>query len=108
MEEVVGQALRSEGIGEAQAMQTPEDVQAMLKLASLGWGAKRIAKELGCSRNTVRRYVRQRRLCALPAAARAGRLDGLGEWLAARYLQHRGNADVVRQDNGKLSIIRQA
>ncbi|MFO1253421.1 MAG: hypothetical protein U1E77_20325 [Inhella sp.] len=26
-----------------QAMQTPEDVQAMLKLASLGWGAKRIS-----------------------------------------------------------------
>ena len=38
-------------------MQTPEDVQAML-MASLGWGAKRIAKEMGCSRNTVRRYLR--------------------------------------------------
>jgi hypothetical protein len=25
-------------------------------------------------------------------------LDGLGEWLSGRYLQHRGNADVVRQD----------
>jgi DNA-binding NarL/FixJ family response regulator len=34
-------------------MQTPEDVQAMLKLASLGWGAKRINRELGYSRNTV-------------------------------------------------------
>ena len=34
-------------------MQTPEDVQAMLKLASLGWGAKRVDRELGCSRNTV-------------------------------------------------------
>jgi DNA-directed RNA polymerase specialized sigma24 family protein len=40
-------------------MQTPEDVQAMLKLASLGWGAKRISRELGCSRNTVRSYLRQ-------------------------------------------------
>jgi len=98
MEEVVGQALRSEGIGEAQAMQTPEDVQAMLKLASLGWGAKRIAKELGCSRNTVRRYVRHGGYVPYRVAVRAGRLDGLGEWLAARYLQHRGNADVVRQD----------
>ncbi|NGM89594.1 helix-turn-helix domain-containing protein, partial [Parapusillimonas sp. SGNA-6] len=34
-------------------MQTPEEVQAILKLASLGWGTKRIAAELGCSRNTV-------------------------------------------------------
>jgi hypothetical protein len=34
-------------------MQTPENVQAMLKLALLGWGAKRINRELGCSRNTV-------------------------------------------------------
>ena len=31
-----------------------KDVQAMLKLASLGLGAKRISRELGSSRNTVR------------------------------------------------------
>ena len=58
MDETVRQALQSSTDGEAQAMQTPEDVQPMLKLASLGWGAKRIAKEMGCSRNTVRRYLR--------------------------------------------------
>jgi hypothetical protein len=58
MEEVLVQAPRSDGIGDVQAMHRPEDVSAMLKLASLGWGAKRIAKELGCSRNTVRRYLR--------------------------------------------------
>ena len=54
MQEVVEQAPRSEWIEGRQAMQTPEDVQAMLKLASLGWGAKRIRRELGRSRNTVR------------------------------------------------------
>lgn len=53
MQEVVEQARRSEWIDGRQAMQTPEDVQAMLKLASLGWGAKRINRELGYSRNTV-------------------------------------------------------
>ena len=58
MEEVVEQAPQSEWIEGRQAMQTPEDVQAMLKLASLGWGAKRISRELGCSRNTVRSYLR--------------------------------------------------
>ena len=31
-------------------MKTPEDVTAMARLKSLGWGARRIAVELGCSR----------------------------------------------------------
>ena len=38
-------------------MQTPDEVAAMLRLKSLGWGIRRIAKELGCSHMTVRRYV---------------------------------------------------
>ncbi len=50
MEEVVEQAPRSDGTDGRQAMQTPEEVQAMLKLASLGWGAKRISRELVCTR----------------------------------------------------------
>lgn len=58
-------------------MQTPEDVQAMLKLASLGWGAKRITVELGCSRNTVRRYLRQGGWEPYQPPVRAGRLAGL-------------------------------
>jgi hypothetical protein len=98
MEEVIGQALRSTGVGDAQAMQTPEDMQAMMKLASLGWGAKRIAKEMGCSRNTARRYVRHGGYVRYRIPRRTRRLDGVSDWLAARYLQHRGNADVVRQD----------
>ena len=40
MQEEVEQASRFERTQGSQAMQTPEDVQAMLKLASLGWGAK--------------------------------------------------------------------
>lgn len=81
-----------------QAMQTPEDVQAMLKLASLGWGAKRIAAELGCSRNTVRRYLRQGSWQPYQAPGRPGKLRGLEQWLAQCFEQHRGNADVVRQE----------
>jgi len=38
-------------------MQTPDEVAAMLRLKALGWGIKRIARELGCSHMTVRRYV---------------------------------------------------
>ena len=38
-------------------MRTPDEVAAMLRLKSLGVGVRRIAKELGCSHMTVRRYV---------------------------------------------------
>jgi hypothetical protein len=30
-----------------------------LEVASLGWGAKRISRELGCSCSTVRSHLRQ-------------------------------------------------
>jgi len=33
-------------------MQTPEEVAAMLRLKALGWGIRRIARELGCSLST--------------------------------------------------------
>lgn len=42
-----------------EVMQTPEEVAAMLRLKGLGWGIKRIARELGCSHMTVRHYVAQ-------------------------------------------------
>ncbi|MEJ8850736.1 IS21 family transposase [Variovorax rhizosphaerae] len=83
-------------------MQAPEDVEAMLKLASLGWGAKRIASELGCSRNTVRRYLRQGGWQPYESPERPGRLDAHAEWLAAQFRQHRGNCDVVRQELARV------
>jgi len=98
VQEVVEQAPRSEWVEGRQAMQTPEDVQAMLKLASLGWGAKRISRELGCSRNTVRSYLRQGGWQPYRSPRRPGRLTHHGEWLAERFRQHRGNCDVVRQE----------
>ena len=98
MQEMVEQAPRSEWIEGRQAMQTPEDVQAMLKLASLGWGAKRISRELGCSRNTVRSYLRQGGWQPYQSPQRPGRLTPHRHWLAERFRQHRGNCDVVRQE----------
>lgn len=79
-------------------MKTPDDVTAMMRLKALGWGAKRIAAELGCSKNTVKRWLREGdwRPCGTPS--RSKRLDGLGDWLAERFRKHRGNADVIRQE----------
>jgi len=36
----------------------PELVRQIRELAARGWGSKRVARELGVARNTVRRYVR--------------------------------------------------
>ncbi len=97
MEDVIEHSLGSERTEGRQAMQTPEDVQTMLKLASLGWGAKRISRELGCSRNTVRSYLRQGAWQPYQSPRRPGRLAAHQDWLADRFRQHRGNCDVVRQ-----------
>ena len=42
----------------SQMMQTPEDVAQMLRLKAAGLGIKHIARKMGCSKNTVRRYLR--------------------------------------------------
>lgn len=79
-------------------MLAPDEVAAMVRLHGLGWGTKRIAGELGCSRNTVKRYLAAGGWVAIRQRRRPRRLDGLEEWLAERFRQHRGNCDVVRQD----------
>src|SRR4029078_3552707 len=70
----------------------------MLALRALGWGAKRISAELGCSRNTVREYLRRGGWKAMDVSGRASVMQPHREWLAERLRRHRGNADVVRQD----------
>jgi hypothetical protein len=47
-----------------------EVVRKMRGLAAAGWGAKRIAGELGLARKTVRRYLRQGDAAALQVRAR--------------------------------------
>ncbi|EIM30699.1 IS21 family transposase [Microvirga lotononidis] len=75
-----------------------EEVAAMLRLHGLGWGAKRLAKEFGCARNTVRRYLRQGGAIAFRKPVRRTAFDGLDDWLRERFFRHGGNADVVRQE----------
>lgn len=91
----VGQAERDE-------MKTPEDVAVMLRLHQLGWGKKRIARELGISKTTVKRYVDHGGYQAYRQPERRKTLDGKEEWLRKAFLQHRGNAEVVRQELVKI------
>src|SRR3546814_10061494 len=70
----------------------------MVRLHGLGWGAKRLAREFGCARNTVRRYLREGGPAPFRKPARRTVFDGLDEWLRERFFRHGGNADVVRQE----------
>jgi transposase len=79
-------------------MQTPEDVAAMVRLHALGWGTKRIARELGVSRTTVKRYVRHGGWKPFKKPERSRALDEHAGWLKEQFLQHGGNAEVVRQE----------
>jgi transposase len=79
-------------------MQTPEDVAAMLRLHDLGWGTRRIARELGCSRSTVQHYVAAGGWQSYRRRGRRRKLAGEAAWLRERLNRHQGNADVVRQD----------
>lgn len=79
-------------------MLEPEEVDRILALSRKGWGSKRIARELGISRNTVRRYVEAGRWIPYRKRARTSKLAGLEEWLKESFFRHRGNCDVVRQE----------
>lgn len=79
-------------------MLQPDEVAAMVRLHGLGWGAKRLAQEFGCARNTVRRYLREGGAVPFRQPRRRSVLDGLDDWLRERFFRHGGNADVVRQE----------
>ena len=62
-------------------MMKSDEVEAMLHLHALGWGLKRIAREFGCSKNTVRRYVAADGWMAYSRPVRGGKLEAQEAWL---------------------------
>lgn len=84
--------------GKKDLMLLPDDVVAIMRLKELGWGAKTIARELGISKNTVKAYLNKGGWVPYQTPRRAKSLDGLNDWLEKAFIQHQGNADVVRQE----------
>ena len=80
------------------SVQAAQDVETMQRLVAAGWGRRRIARELGCSPETVRRYLGQSSWQHYGKPCCNSVLDGQREWLRQRLLAHRGNADVVRAE----------
>jgi transposase len=98
MIEALQKGLSPTGMSGRVEMRTPDEVSAMLALKACGWGTKRIAAELGCSRNTVKRWIAEGGWRGLAPVSRRKSLDGLEAWIAERFRRHAGNADVVRQE----------
>src|SRR5581483_11861953 len=92
------------------AMVEPEVVRQMRLLHEAGWGAKRIASEVGVARNTVRRYLRNPLADVQVRPSR--RVLGDDERSQARELfvgAAGGNAVVIRQllaDRGHEASVR--
>jgi transposase len=84
--------------GGRETMRSPEEVSVILELQRKGWGAKRIARELGVSKNTVRRYLRAEGWQPHGRPALRKVLDEHSAWVAEQYSKHHGSADVVRQE----------
>ncbi len=83
---------------QGEEMLEADEVAAMVRLHGLGWGAKRLSKEFGCARNTVRRHLRAGGAVPFARALRKTAFDGLEDWLRERFFRHDGNADVIRQE----------
>jgi hypothetical protein len=71
--EILARGKRVQG----EEMLEAEEVAAMVRLHELGWGAKRLSKEFGCARNTVRRYLRAGGSAPFRRPERKTAFDGL-------------------------------
>ena len=62
-------------------MMKSDEVEAILHLRELGWGLRRIAREFGCSKNTVKRYVAVDGWTAYSRRTGGGKLEDQAAWL---------------------------
>lgn len=91
---------------EVQPMIEPEIVRQMRVLLARGWGAKRVAKELGIARNTVRRYQRGGVDAERQERPSARRLDDSSQQKACEMFVGlaEGNAVVVQRELTRSGI----
>ena len=95
MDEAGSQATRTLWV----PMVDPEIVKQLRVLSALGWGKKRIARELGIARNSVRRYLREGAAAETQARPGAWTLDAEQQAAARTLLDGAaaGNGVVVQR-----------
>ncbi|WP_083458454.1 IS21 family transposase [Sandaracinus amylolyticus] len=88
-------------------MVEPEVVRQIRGLGELGWGAKRIAQELGVARNTVRRYLRGGAAAEVQVRPGARVLDEDGRAEARQLFatMAAGNAVVVTRELQRRGLV---
>ena len=75
-----------------------DGVREIFTLRRLGWGIKRIARELGLSRNTVRDWLRKGANRTYAGPAKRPLLGGHLGWIRERFRAGVRNGDVIRQE----------
>jgi transposase len=87
------------GPGTDGVMVDPEIVRQIRSLTACGWGARRIGRELGVARGTVRRYLRGGQAAEVQQRPTRRRLDEAARVLAVDLFDRtaEGNAVVVTQ-----------
>lgn len=87
-------------------MVDPEIIRQIRTLKALKWGSKRIARELGIARNTVKRYLRLVEEVPTQVRPHAQRLDNEHRELARRMYATiaEGNAVVVTRELNRKGI----
>lgn len=84
--------------GGSATMKLPDEVSEMVALQEAGMGVKAIARQLGVSKTTVKRYLRAGGWVEYRTPKRPGVLDDQADWLKTAMLKHGNNAEVVRQE----------
>ena len=80
------------------------EVQGIFGLRQRGWHVKAIARELGFTRNTVRRWLRLGERAPRPEMGRPRLLEAHEGWVRERYLAGVRNGDVLRQELAEHGI----
>jgi hypothetical protein len=83
--------------GEAEVLGS-EAVGQLFALSRLGWGTKRIAREMGIARNTVKAWLAKGEDRIYEGPNRRKTLEVHAGWLRERWQAGVQNGDVLRQE----------
>lgn len=79
-------------------MKPPEIVEEILRLYDSGCGKKKIARSLGVSVNTVRKFLKSKEWQPYKKRPATSQLSNVSDWLIDNFYQHGGNAAVLYQE----------